>query len=164
MEGDTEAGEATRGCGLQPWSPEEPPPHGLSTSWTPILLPQATQAGVQGGLDLAPSSLGSKVFASLGKEGWADGWGQLQAPLPTGQGSLVVLGPRRPHPSRPTQAPGPSRNSPNPPAGFFPTLRAVGCIFQIPGRCSFLLKFLAPRPIPTMGKGRHCPHTCSVLG
>ena len=96
MEGDTEAGEATRGCRLQPWPPEEPPPHGLSTSWTPILLPQATQAGVQGGLDLAPSSLGSKVFASLGKTGWADGWGQLQAPLPTGQGSLVMLGPGGP--------------------------------------------------------------------
>lgn len=70
-------------------------------------------------------------------------------------------GPIRHGPPRP---PSPSCYSANPPAGFFPTLGAVGCIFQIPGHRSFLLKFLTPRPIPAMGKGRHSPDTGSVLG
>lgn len=122
-----------------------------------VLDPQAVLARRREARNLAPSGLGSKVFAWLGKAGQADGWGQLQASLPAGQGSLVTLGPRRPHPSRPTQAPSPSCDSPNPPAGFFPTLRAVGCIFRIPGHCSFLLKFLAPRPIPPWERASTAP-------
>lgn len=129
----------------------------------PSLCLRGHRLGRREGRNLAPSSLGSEVSASLGKAGRADGWGQLQAPLPTGQGSLVTLGPQRPHPSRPTQAPVHPEIPLIPPPASSQRAGPLDAFSKFPGTAPFLLEFLAPRPIPAMGKGRHHPAQTHAL-
>lgn len=58
----------------RPRAPEQTPPPQAQCIMAPQPLPGAARAGAW-----APSSLGSKVFAYMWREGWADGWGQLPA-------------------------------------------------------------------------------------
>lgn len=105
----------------------------------------------------SPSSPGLEVSDEMPPAGG----GQLRdgdscpLSLPARTGLLLPPEPRPPHPSWPTQGCVHPPPTPNPPAGIFPVLQAVGHIFQILG--PLMLPPQIPRPPPPHprhGKGR----------
>lgn len=112
--------------------------------------------GSRQGPGSSPSSPGLEVSDEMPPAGG----GQLRdgdscpLSLPARTGLLLPPEPRPPHPSWPTQGCVHPPPTPNPPAGIFPVLQAVGHIFQILGPLMLPPQIPRPPPHPTPAMGK----------